>query len=103
LSIPTASSPSMSRRSDWSPFRVGGVAGSVKLNSPSTSDAMAAILKVSSSCPFCSQASQPMMRPATIQPTVPRTRAAGNCFSGLAIWRKETEFTSAKVGMYRIM
>ena len=44
-----------------------------------------------------------MITPATIQPMVPSTRTAGNCFSGLVIWRNDTEFTRASVGMYRIM
>ncbi len=39
------------------------------------------------------------MRPATIQPMVPKTRTAGNCFSGLAIWLKATAFTRASVGL----
>ena len=44
-----------------------------------------------------------MITPATIQPMVPSTRTAGNCFSGLVIWRNDTELTNASVGMYRIM
>ena len=44
-----------------------------------------------------------MITPATIHPMVPSTRTAGNCFSGLLIWRNDTEFTRASVGMYRIM
>ena len=93
----------MSRTVAFSPRRVGGVAGSRKLNTPRISDATAAIRKVCASCPSCSQANQPMITPATIQPMVPSTRTAGNCFSGLVIWRNDTEFTRASVGMYRIM
>ena len=43
--------------------------------------------------------SQPTIRPATIQPIVPNTRIAGNCFSGLAIWLNAIAFTSASVGL----
>ena len=70
---------------------------------PKISEAIAAILKVRVSCPHCSQPSQPMISPATIQPIVPSTRTAGNCRSGSLICRNDTEFTSARVGMYKIM
>nr|WP_240811205.1 hypothetical protein [Brachybacterium sp. SGAir0954] len=55
--------------------------------------------KVFASAPPASQPSQPMSRPAMIQPIVPNTRIDGNCFSGLARRRKEIEFASARVGM----
>ena len=102
FSKPRASNPSISRMLDFSPRRVGGVAGSVKLKIPRISDATAAILKVKGNCP-CSQPNQPMINPATIHPIVPSTRTDGNCFSGSLICRNDTEFTNAKVGMYKIM
>ncbi len=48
---------------------------------------------------WSSMASSPIIQPATIHPTVPQTRMAGNCFSGLAIWLKEMAFTRARVGL----
>lgn len=55
--------------------------------------------KVFESAPPVSQPSQPMSRPAMIQPIVPNTRTLGNCRSGLSMRRNEIEFASARVGM----
>ena len=99
-----ASKPSTSpMRVAWPAFLMGGVAGSVKLNKPSSSEAPAAMRNVSTRLPPCSQFSQPMVRPAIIQPNVPSTRMGANSFCGFCICRKEMEFTSASVGIYTIM
>jgi hypothetical protein len=36
---------------------------------------------------------------AAIQPSVPNTRASGNCFSGFVMWLKATVFDRPSVGM----
>src|SRR5690606_12375472 len=89
-------------------FLIGGVFGRTKLNNPRMSEAMLAIRKVFLNKPSLTPASesQPkklMANPATIQPIVPQTRMLEKDFSGLSSWRKDTELTSAKVGIYRIM
>ena len=103
LSIPMASNPKMSPRLLLPSFRMGGVGGNAKLNAPSSAEAPAAMRKVSTKWPPCSQLSQPMVRPAIIQPSVPSTRMLANSFCGFCICRKEMELTSASVGMYKIM
>jgi len=60
---------------------------------------MAAIRKVSSRLRVCSQPSQPISSPATIQPMLPATRTGGNCFSGDCMCRIATLLAKARVGM----
>ena len=102
---PKASSPIIWEMLDFSPFAEGGVFGRVKLNRPSTKEAIEVIKNVCDKAPeaMFSMESHPkvklMSRPATIQPIVPQTLMNGKSFEGSFICRKETEFTSAKVGI----
>ncbi len=97
--------PRISPRLARLPEALGGVRGSVKLNTPSTSDAAAAIKNVLRSSPSAmpcgeSQSNAKLIRrPATIQPTVPQTRIFEKCRAGSSICRNEMAFTSASVGM----
>src|ERR1700752_5039125 len=93
------SSPMISATEVFWPFLPGGVSGNVKLNRPSSNEAPAAILKVSASEPVCSQFSQPMTKPATIHPAVPKIRINGKSLLGSVICLNETEFTNASVGI----
>ena len=92
----SASSPSTSRTLTLRPSDLGGVCGRRKANTPKASEAPVAIR---SGVAVGSSLSQPTIRPATIQPIVPKRRTAGNCFSGLAIWLNAIAFTSASVGL----
>ena len=78
------------------PSDLGGVCGSAKANRPKTTEATVAIR---SGVAVASTPSEPTIRPATIQPIVPKRRTPGNCFSGLAIWLKAIALTSASVGL----
>jgi hypothetical protein len=70
--------------------------GRTNAKSPSRAEHTAAMRR---GLAWSSMASNPIIQPATIHPTVPQTRMAGNCFSGLAIWLKEMAFTRARVGL----
>ena len=92
----SASRPSTSRTVTFRPSDLGGVWGSAKEKTPRTAEQTAAILR---GVAVASSFKNPTRRPARIQPTVPKTRMAGNCFSGLVIWLKEMAFTRARVGL----
>ena len=64
-----------------------------------TARAMEAAAAIRSGVAVASTPMNPTLRPATIQPMVPKTRTEGNCFSGLAIWLNEIAFTRARVGL----
>ncbi|MNR01169.1 hypothetical protein D3C85_1169650 [compost metagenome] len=93
----------MSPKEVFSPFLTGGVLGRAKLNKPNNTEAAAAILKVRTRFPSCSQFSHPITIPAIIHPIVPNTLIEGNSFPGFFICLKEMEFTNAKVGMNAII
>src|SRR5688572_1163936 len=96
---PSASRPIISPKLALVPALGGGVFGNEKLNRPNAADTPAAIRKVCSRVPFFSSASQPMSKPATIQPIVPHNLIKENSFSGLFICLKEIAFTNASVGI----
>ena len=96
---PRASSPMISLKLVLVPAFGGGVLGSVKLKMPKAAETTAVNLNVLTSVPCFSQASQPMINPAMIQPIVPQTLIKENSFSGLVICLNETAFTSASVGI----
>src|SRR6478672_4258959 len=100
---PMDSSPRISLKVVFVPALGGGVLGKEKLNNPRTTDRIADRRNVFTNVLFCSQASQPMINPARIQPMVPHTRMLENSFSGLFICLNDTAFTSARVGMYNII
>ena len=72
----------------FSPFALGGVLGSVKLNTPNTAEAIAVITNVFLSIPDAIESceSHPnaklINKPATIHPMVPHTRMNGKSFEG---------------------
>src|SRR6185369_5140564 len=82
---PIASRPMISLNVVLVPAFGGGVLGSVKLKIPSRAETAAVRRNVLISAPFFSQASQPIIKPATIQPIVPQTLMKENSFSGLVI------------------
>jgi hypothetical protein len=96
---PNASRPMISEKFALVPALGGGVCGKVKLNNPNAAETIAVRRNVLTSAPSFSQASHPMINPATIHPIVPHTLISENCFSGLAICLNETEFTNASVGI----
>src|SRR5689334_1830097 len=98
-----ASNPIISPTVTFFPAEAGGVLGRKKENIPKSAEAIEAIINVLDNVFSFSQLSQPITKPATIQPIVPHTRIQANCFSVSVSWRKETELTSANVGMYKIM
>ncbi len=91
-----ASRPRTSPTVTLRPSDLGGVWGRKKAKTPSSAEQAAAMR---SGAAWSSMAISPIIQPATIHPTVPYTRTAGNCFSGLAIWLKEMAFTRARVGL----
>lgn len=100
---PSASKPNISPRDVFSPFFTGGVEGRVKLNKPSSAEAIAAILNVKANCPLCSQFNQPIVKPAMIHPMVPNTRMDGNSRPVSFICLNDMELTNANVGIKRII
>ena len=80
----------------WPVFGIGGVCGSMRQNTPSSTEPAAAIC---SGRAVASRPRVPMNRPATIQPIVPSTRIGGNSRPGSSMWRNERELLSASVGM----
>src|SRR5687768_14863879 len=78
-------------------FALGGVEGSVKLYNPYNADTTAASIKVFGvfSQPVC-----PITKPEAIQPSVPNTLIAGNCFPGSCICVNATLFDNPIVGIY---
>src|SRR3954470_23925331 len=100
---PIASRPIISLKVVFVPALGGGVFGKVKLKRPIIKETQAARRKVFARVFFCSQASQAMMRPAMIQPTVPHTLIFAKSFSGLSICLNETALTRASVGINKII
>ena len=98
-----ASSPNILLILKFSLSAVGGVLGKVKLKIPKIKDAAAVRKKVFSKICCDSHPRNPIVRPATIHPTVPKTLMGGNSFEGSTICLNATELTKANVGMYRIM
>ena len=92
-----ASAPKMAPNDVLLAVDFGGVLGRIKLNIPNSAEAPAAIIKVLSPSPM---ASLEMTRPATIQPSVPKTRIHGNCLPGSLICANATLLLNAMVGMY---
>ena len=99
----SASNPNILLKLKFSLSAVGGVLGNVKLKIPKINDAAAVRKKVFSKT-FCdSHPRNPIVRPAIIHPTVPKTLIGGNSFEGSTICLNATELTKARVGIYRIM
>ena len=92
-----ASAPKMAPNDVLLAVDFGGVLGSIKLTPPSSAEAPAAMIKVVSPSPM---ASLDITRPATIQPSVPKTRIHGNCLPGSLICANATLLLNAMVGMY---
>src|SRR6187399_2208783 len=95
-----ASAPSTLEKVVCVPFAFGGVAGNVKLNSPSIPEATAAIINVCANCSVCSLKTLSIIQPTAIQPIVPKNLTEGNSLAGSFICRKATELARANVGAY---
>ena len=94
-SILKASTMSSALRLTGLPAAGGGVAGWKKHTTPSTSEEIAASVKM---CVLLDQPRPPTMRPATIQPMVPHTRRAGNLLRS-SMFVKATVLLKPSVGI----
>ena len=93
-----ASAPRIWAKVAFVPLAFGGVGGNKKLHTPSTSDAIAAILKVRASWSVVMFNTLSIIQPVAIHPMVPKTRIDGNSLLGSCICLKATAFASARVG-----
>ena len=93
----------MLRSETGCPLPGGGVCGSVKLKTPSNMLAVAAVYSGIAVCSGTTPVTLPrnrlMNNPATIQPTVPKTRIKGNCCSCDWMWWNARLFARPSVGM----